>query len=79
MVWLQVLLGEGYYAETTSKQTVEILKRRGKALETQVDSLNAMMQDLKAEASFFNTTAAEAAVGFRKVLELGVLLRKLHL
>lgn len=63
MIPLQVLLGEGYYAETTSKKAAEILKRRGKALETQVDSLNAMMQDLKAEASFFHTTAFEAAVG----------------
>lgn len=66
---LLVLLGEGYYAGTTSKQTVEILKRRGKALETQVDSLNAMMQDLKAEASFFSTTAAEAAEGIVEIRE----------
>lgn len=58
----QVLLGDGYYAERTSKQTVEILKRRGKALISQVDSLNAMVEDLKAEASFFDATAAEAAV-----------------
>ena len=59
---VQVLLGEGYYAERTSKQTVEILNRRGKVLDSQVDSLKAMLQDLKAEASFFNATAAEAAV-----------------
>lgn len=61
---LQVLLGEGYYAERTSKQTVEILDRRGKALESQVDSLKAMMKDLKAEVSFFDATAAEAVVSF---------------
>lgn len=55
-------MGEGYYAERTSKQTVEILKRRGKVLDSQVDSFKAMMKDLQAEASFFNTTASEAAV-----------------
>lgn len=62
LIHVQVLLGEGYYAERTSKQTVEILKRRGKALDSQVDSLKAMMDDLKAEASFFDATASEAAV-----------------
>ena len=55
-------MGEGYYAETTCKQTVEILKRRGKGLESQVDSLKAMVKDLEAEASFFDNTASEAAV-----------------
>ncbi|PON49698.1 Prefoldin alpha-like [Parasponia andersonii] len=64
-----VLLGEGYYAETTSKQTVEILKRRGKNLESQVDSLNAMMLDLKAEASFFDRTASEAEEGIVEIRE----------
>ena len=57
-------MGEGYYAERTSKQTVEILKRRGKVLDSQVDSLKAMMKDLQAEASFFDTKASEAAVSF---------------
>ena len=60
---LQVLLGEGYYVETTSKQTVDILKRRAKSLESQVNSLNAVVQDLEAEASFFRATATEIAVG----------------
>lgn len=55
-------MGEGYYADRTSKQTAEILKRRGKALETQVESLKAIMQDLMAEASFFGATASESAV-----------------
>ncbi|KAK9929604.1 hypothetical protein M0R45_026698 [Rubus argutus] len=64
-----VLLGEGYYAERTSKQTVDILNRRGKALESQVDSLKAMVQDLKAEASFFNATASEAAEGLVEIME----------
>ncbi|KAK6157920.1 hypothetical protein DH2020_012168 [Rehmannia glutinosa] len=64
-----VLLGEGYYAERTSKQTTEILKRRGKALETQVESLKAIMQDLKAEASFFDATAYESAEGLVEIRE----------
>nr|XP_011465595.1 PREDICTED: RNA polymerase II subunit 5-mediating protein homolog isoform X2 [Fragaria vesca subsp. vesca] len=64
-----VLLGEGYYAERTSKQTVDILNRRGKVLESQLDSLKAMVQDLKAEASFFNATASEAAEGLVEIME----------
>ncbi|KAL8031186.1 hypothetical protein ABFX02_13G008300 [Erythranthe guttata] len=66
---LTVLLGEGYYAERTSKQTAEILKRRGKALEAQVESLKAIMQDLKAEASFFDVTAEESAEGLVEIRE----------
>ncbi|KAL9457854.1 hypothetical protein AB3S75_006823 [Citrus x aurantiifolia] len=64
-----VLLGEGYYAERTSKQTVEVLKRRGKVLDSQVDSLKAMMKDLQAEASYFDTTASEAAEGLVEIRE----------
>lgn len=64
-----VLLGEGYYAERTSKQTVEILKRRGKSLDSQVDSLKAMMDNLKAEASFFDATASEAEEGLVEIRE----------
>ncbi|GAV80591.1 Prefoldin domain-containing protein [Cephalotus follicularis] len=64
-----VLLGDGYYADQTCKQTVDILKRRGKMLQSQVDSLNAVMQDLKAEASFFDTTAFEAAEGLVEIRE----------
>ncbi|KVI11887.1 hypothetical protein Ccrd_009693 [Cynara cardunculus var. scolymus] len=56
-----VLLGEGYYVERTSKQTIEILKRRGKDLESQIETLNAVIKDLKFEASFFDDTAIEAA------------------
>ncbi|KAK7404995.1 hypothetical protein VNO78_06106 [Psophocarpus tetragonolobus] len=56
-----VLLGEGYYAERTSKQTVEVLQRRGKSLDSQVDSLEANIKDLEAEASFFNATASQVA------------------
>lgn len=61
-VHLQVLLGEGYYAERTSKQTIKILKRRGKDLESQIETPNAIIKDLKFEASFFDETAIEAAV-----------------
>lgn len=63
-------MGEGYYAERTSKQAVDILKKRGKNLESQADSLKAMMKDLQAEASFFDATASEAAVSFVVVLWL---------
>ncbi|PIM99627.1 Molecular chaperone Prefoldin, subunit 5 [Handroanthus impetiginosus] len=64
-----VLLGEGYYAERTAKQTVEILKRRGKTLETQVETVKAIMQDLRAEASFFDATASESAEGLVEIRE----------
>lgn len=64
-----VLLGEGHYAERTAKQTIEILNRRGKALEVQVESVKALMQDLKAEASFFDATASEAAEGLVEIRE----------
>ncbi|KVI05475.1 Prefoldin [Cynara cardunculus var. scolymus] len=47
--YLQILLGEGYYAERTSKQIIEILKRRGKDLESQIETLNAVIKDLKKE------------------------------
>lgn len=67
---MQVLLGEGYYAERTSKQTVEILQRRGKSLETQTESLKAIMQNLKAEALFFDATANESAVSNMILLEI---------
>lgn len=48
--------------ERTAKQTTDILHRRGKALEAQVEALKAMMLDLEAEAKFFNSTAEEAFV-----------------
>nr|XP_007132674.1 hypothetical protein PHAVU_011G115000g [Phaseolus vulgaris]ESW04668.1 hypothetical protein PHAVU_011G115000g [Phaseolus vulgaris] len=64
-----VLLGEGYYAERTSKQTVDILQRRGKSLDSQVDSLEANIKDLEAEASFFNATASQVAEGLVEIRE----------
>ncbi|KAL3837810.1 hypothetical protein ACJIZ3_022401 [Penstemon smallii] len=66
---IMVLLGEGYYAERTSKQAAEILKRRGKALESQAESLKAMMKDLKVEASFFDATASEASEDLVEIRE----------
>ncbi|XP_011626664.1 RNA polymerase II subunit 5-mediating protein homolog isoform X1 [Amborella trichopoda] len=64
-----VLLGDGYYAERSSKQTSEILHRRAKTLESKVEGLKAMLLDLEAEASFFNATAAEAAEGLFEIRE----------
>ncbi|XP_062105985.1 uncharacterized protein LOC133817470 isoform X2 [Humulus lupulus] len=64
-----VLLGEGYYADRTSKQTVDILRRRGDTLDSQVESLRAMVQDLKLEASFFDRTASEAEEGILEIRE----------
>ncbi|KAL4273485.1 hypothetical protein GQ457_13G006370 [Hibiscus cannabinus] len=64
-----VLLGESYYADRTAKQTVEILKRRGKSLMSKVDALKAEMQDLKAEASFFDSTASEVAEDLVEIRE----------
>lgn len=60
--YFQVLLGESYYAERTSRQTVEILKRRGKMLDSQAEALKGEIEDLKVEVSFFDATAAEAKV-----------------
>ncbi|XP_039138974.1 RNA polymerase II subunit 5-mediating protein homolog isoform X2 [Dioscorea cayenensis subsp. rotundata] len=64
-----VLLGEGYYADRTARQTVEILKRRGKSLELQVESLKAKMMNLEAEAKFFDSTATDAAEGLVEIME----------
>lgn len=64
-----VLLGDAYYAERTSKQTVEILRRREKSLESQVEALMASLLDLEAEAKFFDSTAAEAKEGIMEIRE----------
>ncbi|KAJ4810160.1 RNA polymerase II subunit 5-mediating protein-like protein [Rhynchospora pubera] len=66
---LLVLLGESYYAERSAKQTVEILQRRGKSLEAQMESLKATISDLEAEAKFFSSTATEAAEGLVEIRE----------
>ncbi|QHO16289.1 uncharacterized protein DS421_10g302370 [Arachis hypogaea] len=50
-------------------ETAEILKWRGKGLESQLDSLEAMIKDLQAEAIFFGQTIAEAAEGLVEIRE----------
>ncbi|XP_021737422.1 RNA polymerase II subunit 5-mediating protein homolog [Chenopodium quinoa] len=64
-----VLLGEGYFSDRTTKQTVDILKRRGQTLESQVGSVKAVIEDLKAEASFLDRSAAEAVEGLVEIRE----------
>ncbi|KAJ6842638.1 putative RNA polymerase II subunit 5-mediating protein-like protein [Iris pallida] len=64
-----VLLGDGYYADRSSKQTVDILKRREKSLEGQLEALKASMMDLETEAKFFDSTAAEAKEGLVEIRE----------
>lgn len=64
-----MLLGENYYTDRSSKQTVDFLKRRDKTLQSQIHSLKAEIEDFQTEASFFATTASEAAVGFVERLD----------
>jgi unconventional prefoldin RPB5 interactor 1 len=65
-----VLLGEGYYAERSAKQTTEILHRRGLELEAQVEKMQATISDLEAEAKFFESTATEASVRILSFLSI---------
>lgn len=66
---LLVLLGEGYYAERSAKQTTNILHRRGQELEAQVEAMKATIADLEAEAKFFESTATEASEGLVEIRE----------
>ncbi|CAL4945750.1 unnamed protein product [Urochloa decumbens] len=66
---LLVLLGEGYYAERSAKQTTDILHRRGVELEAQVEAMKSTISDLEAEAKFFESTAAEASEGLVEIRE----------
>ncbi|CAM0884499.1 unnamed protein product [Alopecurus aequalis] len=66
---LLVLLGDGYYADRSAKQTTEILHRRGMELETQMATIKANISDLEAEAKFFESTAAEASEGLVEIRE----------
>uniref|UniRef100_A0ACD5XG85 Uncharacterized protein n=1 Tax=Avena sativa TaxID=4498 RepID=A0ACD5XG85_AVESA len=66
---LLVLLGDGYYADRSAKQTIEILHRRGTELETQMEAIKATISDLEAEAKFFESTAAEASEGLVEIRE----------
>ncbi|CAA7035166.1 unnamed protein product [Microthlaspi erraticum] len=64
-----VLLGENYYSDRTSKQTIDILSRRDKTIQSQIRSLKAEIDDFQTEASFFTTTASEAAEGLVEIRE----------
>jgi unconventional prefoldin RPB5 interactor 1 len=59
---MQVLLGESYYAECSAKQTVDILDRRGKLLNSRIEDVQSQLDDLNVESRFFNETLADAAV-----------------
>ncbi|WZZ54988.1 hypothetical protein YC2023_055095 [Brassica napus] len=48
--------------DRTSKQTVDVLRRRDKTLQSQIHSLKAEIDDFQTEASFFANTASEAAL-----------------
>ncbi|XP_013623927.1 PREDICTED: aldose reductase-like [Brassica oleracea var. oleracea] len=64
-----VFLGENYYTDRTSKQTVDVLRRRDKTLQSQIHSLKAEIDDFQTEASFFANTALEAAEGVLEIRE----------
>ena len=65
---MQVLLGESYYAECSAKQTVEILDRRGKLLNSRIDDVKSQLADLDMESRFFSETLAEASVSMLATL-----------
>ncbi|CAN6859868.1 unnamed protein product [Brassica oleracea] len=48
--------------DRTSKQTVDVLRRRDKTLQSHIHSLKAEIDDFQTEASFFANTASEAAL-----------------
>ncbi|KAF8111731.1 hypothetical protein N665_0073s0087 [Sinapis alba] len=64
-----VFLGENYYTDRTSKQTVDVLRRRDKTLQSQIHSLKAEIDDFQTEASFFSNTASEVAEGLLEIRE----------
>lgn len=64
-----MLLGDGYYADRSAKQTTEILHRRGTELEAQMEAIKANISDLEAEAKFFESTALEASEGLVEIRE----------
>uniref|UniRef100_A0A0D3C576 Uncharacterized protein n=1 Tax=Brassica oleracea var. oleracea TaxID=109376 RepID=A0A0D3C576_BRAOL len=64
-----VFLGENYYTDRTSKQTVDVLRRRNKTLQSQIHSLKAEIDDFQTEASSFANTASEAAEGVLEIRE----------
>ncbi|KAG2285292.1 hypothetical protein Bca52824_044896 [Brassica carinata] len=64
-----VFLGENYYTDRTLKQTVDVLRRRDKTLQSQIHSLKAEIDDFQTEASFFANTSSEAAKGVLEIRE----------
>ncbi|KMZ66036.1 hypothetical protein ZOSMA_2G00470 [Zostera marina] len=64
-----VFLGEGYYVEQTAKQTIGILMRRGKSLDFQIESSNAIIADMNARVKFFGATANESGEGMVEIKE----------
>lgn len=48
--------------EQTAKQTIGILMRRGKSLDFQIESSNAIIADMNARVKFFGATANESGV-----------------
>ncbi|CAF1700052.1 unnamed protein product [Brassica napus] len=60
--------------DRTSKQTVDVLRRRDKTLQSQIHSLKAEIDDFQTEASFFANTASEAAVdqGMKRAMHAGL-------
>ncbi|XP_056862818.1 uncharacterized protein LOC130510435 isoform X1 [Raphanus sativus] len=64
-----VFLGENYYTDRTSKQTVDVLRRRDKTLQSQIHSLKAEIDDFQTEASFFAKTASEVSEGLLEIRE----------
>eukprot|EP00249_Psilotum_nudum_P011620 c23281_g1_i1 orf=386-1540(+) len=64
-----VLLGEGYYAECSAKQTIDILHRRDEFLESKISGVKSQIADLQAESLFFSNTLNEAAAGIVEIRE----------
>ncbi|KAJ0245170.1 hypothetical protein HA466_0186480 [Hirschfeldia incana] len=64
-----VFLGENYYTDRTSKQTVDVLRRRDKTLQSQIHALKAEIDDFQTEASFFAKTASEVSEGLLEIRE----------
>jgi len=56
-----VLLGDNWFVEQSSKQTVEMLNRRIAALQTQADQLETRLQQIKTELSYAKDLAEESS------------------
>lgn len=56
-----MLLGDNWFVEQSAKQTVDILSRRMTALQTEVDQLQARMQQIKTELSYAKELGVEGS------------------